>query len=222
MLFRSNVQNSSSYSGTGTTITDLTGNVNGNLIGSVNFTNGSPKYLSCSSGTNYLRMVSGINALLNPPYTGIEQSVLLWIYPTANGVIFNEENPVGGWHDAQIQLVSGTMKFSVWPYTSVVTSSIATPLNNWYQVGYTYDGSNFRAYVNGQLAGSSTVSRQTPYNNAGGTQVLYNVGKSDTTNLGTSGTGGNFRFGGMELYNYGLSGGAVLTNFNASKSIYGL
>ena len=46
------IQNSSSYSGTGTTITDLEGNINGTMTGTIGYTSGSPKYLTIDGGVS--------------------------------------------------------------------------------------------------------------------------------------------------------------------------
>ena len=75
----------------------------------------------------------------------------MWIYPTGNGVILTElgvSSPSSGWHDSQIEMVSGTLKFGMWNGGGIssITSSITTPLNNWYHIAMTYNGSTFICY----------------------------------------------------------------------------
>ena len=118
-------------------------------------------------------------------------------------------------------MVGGTLKFSVWPYTSIITSSIATPFNDWYYVGYVYDGTSLTAYVNGNVAGTATFARSTPYNDGGGVGYFYAVGLLDSTNLG-DGSYGDFGFGALHVYNIALSGAQVLANFNGTKARFGL
>jgi hypothetical protein len=114
------------------------------------------------------------------------------------------------------------MKFRVWDLASpYVSSSIITPLNDWYYVGFTYSSNTLTAYVNGQTAGSTTISRQTPFNNGGVLGLYYSLGYPTGTNMGGGGAS-TFRFGGMNVYNLGLTSSQVLQNFNANKSKYGL
>ena len=219
-----NVQNSTSYSGSGSSITDLQGNSNGTLVGTIDYTSGSPSYLNVQGGsTEYIRTNTNLNSKLSPANSGTSISVFVWVYPTSNGVIISEQGtttPDGGWYDSQIELVSGTMKFRVWnlsfPYLS---SSISTPLNNWYYVGFTYSGTTLTAYVNGQSAGTSSLSRETPGNNGYG--LYYNLGYPTGTNMGGGG-GSTFRFGALHVYNTGISSSTVLSNYNATKGSYGL
>ena len=140
----------------------------------------------------------------------------MWVYLTGNGVIVTETSTTG-WHDSQIEMVSGTLRFSVWSNNPGFASSISTPLNNWYYIGFTYDGTNLRGYVNGSLAVTSgTISRSTP-----GSNLYYAIAHADNTNLG-DGTFSNMRFGGMQVYNTALSTNDVLNNYNATKSRFGL
>ena len=218
------IQNNSSYPGSGSTITDLLGRSNGSLVGSIPFTSGSPKYLTVNgSSSTYLITNTGLGAYM--PDTQV--SYLLWVYPTANGVIVSEIGQFqidNGWHDAQVQMVGGTLRFDVWSYDNTnftgIQSSVATPFNNWYMIGLTYDGTTLRAYVNGQLAGSKVKGRGAPGN------LYYALAAPDKTNLSglgnAGGVAGSMRFGSFEVYNYGLTGAQVQSKFNATKSQYGL
>jgi len=82
---------------------------------------------------------------------------------------------------------------------STITSSVSASLNTWHYVGYTYDGTNLNAYVNGQSAGSSTRIRNTPYNSLG-KGLYFALGYPTGTNMG-SGLGANFRFGAFHVWN---------------------
>jgi hypothetical protein len=137
-----------------------------------------------------------------------------------NGVIVDETSNTG-WHDSQIELVGGTLRFSVWNNGTGFASTVATPLNAWYYVGISYNGTTLSAYVNGSSAGNATYSRATPYNNGGGVALKYGIALTDSTNLGNGGYG-NFRWGAFQVYNTALNSSNVLQNYNAQKSRYGL
>lgn len=207
MTVRYEVGNSNSYTGT-SQITDLMGNVNGTLFNS-------PVYNSI--GTNYLNLSSvSSNYLLTENIgTSNNESVFLWVYLTGNGVILSELGQSvidDGWHDSQIELVNGVMKFSIYP-SGAITSSISTPLNMWHYVGFTYDGSTLTAYVNGSVAGTTTIARLAPPN------LYFGIGARDATNMGNGGFG-NFRLNAFHYYKRALSPNEVNLNYGSTLSRY--
>ncbi len=227
LIMNWDIQNTSSYSGSGSVITDLEGNINGTLTGTIVYTSGSPNYLTVDGGTFEYIYTANINPYLSPVNTGTNQSMFLWIYPTSNGIIYSEQGnltPDGVWFDAQIQRDSSNrFLFGVWPYTinsAPITSGVFA-LNNWYYVGWTYNGT-LTAYVNGSSVGSSTYSRNTPYNNGGALPMYFNLGYPTATDMTTTTTICSYRLGACQIYNVGLSGAQVLQNYNSTKSKYGL
>ena len=221
------IQNSSSYSGAGTTITDLKGNINGTMTGTIVYTSGSPNYLTIDGGVFEYINTANINPYLSPVNTGTAQTILLWIYPTSNGIIYSEQGnltPDGSWFDAQIQRDSSNrFLFGVWPYTmntAPITSGVFA-LNNWYHVGWTYNGT-LRAYVNGNSVGTSTYVRDTPFNNGGSLPMYFNFGYPTSTDMTTTTSICSYRLGACQIYNLELTGAQVLQNFNADKTKYGL
>ena len=222
LILNYDISNTSSYSGSGTTVTDLQGNSNGTLSGTPTYSSSNGGYLTFSSASNQSLLTNtSLNSKLSPANTSTIISFFTWVYPTGNGVIVTETSTTG-WHDSQIEMVSGTVRFSVWSNGTGFASTISTPLNNWYYVGFTYDGTNLRGYVNGSLAVTSgTISRLTPYNNGGSAALRYGIALTDSTSLGGGGYG-NFRFGAFHVYNTALSGSDVLSNYNSTKSRFGL
>lgn len=232
LILQWEIGNSSSYVGYGTAIEDMTANsADGTIVGTISYESG---YLSIQgSATEYVR-TGDLNAYLSPATTGTSISAFLWVYPTTNGIILSEEGTdtgdAGGWYDAQIQRnSSGSYLFGVWPYdmgNPLITSSATYSLNEWHYVGYTYDGTTLRGYVNGALAGSAAVIRQSPGNNGNG--MYYYVGYPTSTNMVTDpgglgqGPASDFRFGGMHVYNRGISAAEVLGNFESERSAYGI
>ena len=230
LILQWDIGGDSSYLGYGTTIEDMTtNNTDGVIVGTIAYGGG---YLSIQgSSTEYVR-TGDLNAYLIPPTSGTSISVFLWVYPTTNGIILAEEGSTSGdagaWYDTQIQRNSaGNYLFSVWPYTfgsPRITSSATYSLNDWHYVGYSYDGTTMRAYVNGTLVGSSVVARESPGNFSKG--MYYYVGYPSSTNMVTTPIGfgagptSAFRFGAMQVYNRGINATEVLNNYNSQKDGY--
>jgi hypothetical protein len=220
LILNYNINSLSSYPGSGTTIIDLQGNSNATTFNSPTYTSSGGGYLTFNGSNQYFVTNTALGSNLNPANTSTIISIFVWVYPMDNGVIVQEigqSSPNAGWHDSQIEMVSGTLRFSVWQNQPGFASTIPTPLNNWYYVGFTYDGTNLIGYVNGSLAVTSgTISRLTP-----GANLYYAIASEDGTNLG-DGSYANMRFGGMQVYNTALSGPNVLSNYNSQKSRFGL
>ena len=230
LILQWEIGDGASYLGYGANIEDMTANsADGVIVGTMSYGGG---YLSIQGSTTEYVRTGDLNSYLNPATTGTHISVFMWIYPTTNGIILSEEGTTSGdagsWYDAQIQRnSSGNYLFSVYPYTignPLITSSATYSLNDWNYVGYSYDGTTLRGYVNGTLVGSSAVSRQSPGNNGYG--MHYYVGYPSSTNMVTNpggfgqGPAAAFRFGGMHVYNRGISTAEALANYNAQKDGY--
>lgn len=204
MTVRYEIGQSASYSGT-TTVTDLMGNANATVYNTPSYNTTGTKYLNfASSSSNYI-LTGNIGSTYN-------ESVFMWVYPTGNGVILSELGQASinnSYHNSNIEMVSGALKFSIWN-SAIITSSIATPLNMWHYVGFTYNGSTLTAYVNGVIAGSINVNRSAPAN------LYFGIGAMEGTNMGNGGYG-NFRLGAFHYYKRGLSFNEVVLNYNKSK-----
>ena len=221
LILRYEISDTNSYSGSNT-VTDLVSNSNATLTNGPTYSiNG---YINFDGANDYLLTNTSLNSKLSPANTSLIISHFIWIYPTDNGVIVTEQgNPPlnSGWHDSQIEIVAGNLKFGLWtlPGLSSLNSSISTPFYNWYYVGLTYDGSIMRGYVNGQLAGSKSVSRWTPYNNGAGVGLNYAIAANDSTSLG-DGSPAKMKLGAFHVYNKALSNQEIVSNYNYTKSNY--
>lgn len=222
LILNYDIGNASSYPGTGATVTDLQANSNASLFNTPTYAS---NYLTFNGTNQYLTTNTSLNSKLSPANTSTVISIFVWVYPIDNGVIVQElgqTTPNSAWHDSQIEMVAGTMKFSVWSNQPGFSSTISTPLSAWYYAGFTFDGSVLRGYVNGALAvTSATITRSTPYNNGGNLPLHYAIAHTDATNLG-DGTFSNMRLGAFHIYNTALSAGQVLTNFQVGRSRYGV
>lgn len=217
LILRYELKSKDSYSGT-TTVTDLIGNSNATLTNGPTFS--SNGYLNLDGVNDYLITNTSLNSDLNPVNTSIIISLFTWIYPKDNGVIVNEQGTTTidlSWFDSQIEIVSGVVKFRVWPSLTGFSSSIPITFNKWYYVGFTYDGVTLRGYINGQLAGTQNITRQAPFAAGGG--LFYALGAPTSTNLG-DGTYAKMKLGAFHVYNTALSTQQVLNNYNSQKSNY--
>ena len=217
LVLHYDIGNGSSYPGSGTVITDLRGNSNATLNNTPTYSSG---YLEFNGTTQYLMTNTSLASKVTTDIT----SISMWAYPMDNGVLLSERGEASldsGWHDSQMEIVAGTMKFGMWSVDGIksVNSTIATPLNNWYNLTMVYDGTKLNAYVNGATAGSVTFSRLNPIE--GGTGIHYGIAGPDSTSMGDGGYA-NMRLGQFFVYNVALSASDVLNNFNATRRAYGL
>lgn len=211
-----NISNGS-YNATSTLI-DLLGHVNADIIGfPVVFGGDVCHDMIELNGTNQYIETQDITSYFDPNKGHV--SIFTWVNLLGNGVVVDENGGNAGWYDANIECVNGTLLFSVWPYSSSITSSIATPFNHWYYIGYTYnsDSKVLTAYVNGQNAGSISIVRQVPYQY--NFPYRFGIGKSDRTNMGDGGYS-NLKFGTLEVWNYPLTSNEITTNYNNSVNTW--
>lgn len=219
LVLNYDINDTASYPGSGTTVTDLQGNSNATLSNGPTYSDG---YLTFD-GTNDVLITN--TSLASKVPTDVT-TIMMWAYPMDNGVLLSEIGiaalpDAAGWHDSQMEMVAGTMKFGMWSGVGIasVASTVATPLNAWYHFAMVYDGTKLNAYVNGAAAGSTTFARLNPIE--GGTGIHYAIAAADSTNMG-NGTYANMRLGQFLVYNTALSATDVTTNYNATKNRYGL
>ena len=224
-----------SYSGSGNTIYDQ---ISGKTINTVLDTaqNGAITNTSAvatdSRGVKYLTLSQANGSYISTAGTpqGNVQSIYLWIYPldldsngvADPGVIYDEVGSGGGWHDAQIEMVNGKVRFNRWPYNTgtpdqyVIESALLTP-NQWHLVGVSGTSTSLSAYIDGSLV--STVSQTWSQN---GGSITHGIGTPDTTNLGGNsearGTNGDFRFNSFYLFRKALSSAEVTSLYNYTKN----
>ena len=221
LILNYDIGNASSYSGAGSTVTDLQANSNATLFNTPTYASG---YLTFNGTNQYLTTNTSLNSKLSPANTSKVISIFLWAYMSDDGVLITELGQTAlnsGWYDSQIERVTGTLRFSVWSNQPGFASTVATSLNTWYYIGFTYDGTTLRGYVNGAAAGTGTYARQSPYVDGGGTGLHYAVAAGAGTNLG-DGTYSNMRLGAFQVYNTALTAGQVSTNFQAGRGRYGV
>ena len=207
----------SSYPGSGNTVTDIVGNSSATLTGSPSYSSG---YLTFNGTSQYLITNTSLGSAVTTDIT----SVMMWAYPMDNGVLLSERGEASlasGWHDSQMEMVGGSMKFGMWNGLGIssVTSTVATPLNNWYHFAMVYDGTKLLTYVNGQSAGTVTFSRLNPIEGAAG--LHYAIAGPDSTSMGDGGYA-NMRLGQFLVYSRALDPSDIEQLFRLGRRTYGV
>jgi hypothetical protein len=211
--------NVSSYSGTGTTITDLSGNGRNGTMSNITYTspyfayNGSSSQISVSD-----------NALLEPG-SG-DWSIEFWvnhsvITGTSRVLISKTEggNAADWGYGLRTSNIGNTF-MEIGNGTTSTTSPFSTlSINTWYQIVGVWTNvatNTLVLYVNGVSIGTRFHSFVSVKNT---TSPLY---------IGSFGDGSAFgqwlngRMGIVRMYNKSLTGSEILQNFNTDKSKYGL
>lgn len=200
--------NSSSYPGTGTTWTSLTGSYSGTMGtgtgysasdgGAITFNGGALSYVTMS-GTNALRALTN-NISVEAWYKSNNNfPAILRTGISSSGFVF-------GYY-----IGTGT-SWKVTKYGVIDLSAGAIPQNTaWHQVVLTYSSTTgTRIYIDGSLS-SPTSANAT--NISGGTE--FSIGRGEAVTL--NGSMSIFRW-----YSSVLSASDVLQNYNANKARFGL
>lgn len=213
------IWNSVSYSGSGSTITDVMASANATMYNSPSYTSSSGKYLTFNGSNNYA-LIGDISSKFG---SSSVTTVQMWIYPTGNGVVLDElttPSTSSGWHESVFEITGGnTLNVGYWNGSSItkITSSIS--LNTWHCIGLTYDGTTLRGYLDGINFGSVAFTRSVPYGGGGG--ECYAIGLADVTNMG-SGAYGSFRLGDLAIYNVALNSDQMNRNYMAGAFRWGV
>lgn len=214
--------NVSSYSGTGSSINNIAGTAPG-----ASATNGSPaftsagqsSYFTFNGSTQYILTANLIGQSLSGNVT-----IECWVNTsTDNGVVVTEQGdlPVNtGWHDSQIEIVSGNLKVATWEYTIGGNSgTMVGPVtrNVWQQYTLTQNATTTTGYINGSTTAS--VAHVRAFSAPG---LYYGIMLGDSvTNLGDgSYLAGNWSI--LKVYNRALTQTEVQQNYDSLKGRYGL
>ena len=227
-----NPEDPTSYSGSGTTLTDLSGNgydatlVNGPAFASSYFTfDGVDDYIASPN------MVSSFN---NTTAFTVE----VWYSPNYTvqgdgGTVLQESGaatPSTNWYYALMEhrkAPFGSLSYDyagIWKGSYTATNPTQTFANQvWRHQVLTYDGTNGRIYTNSVLGRTVATARSTPWDDPANYGYYLMIGAGSATQQ--SGAGANNFTGSIGIvraYNRALSDAEVLQNYNGAKAIYGL
>lgn len=226
-----NPEDPTSYSGTGTTLTDLSGNgYNATLVNSPTHSTNSFSFAGASS--QYIaspNMVSSFNS--TSAFT-----VEVWYSPNYTtqgdgGTVLQESGtatPSTTWYYSLVEHRKAPFGALAYDYAGIWTGSLTSvnpgpTFSNqvWRLQTLTYDGTNGRIYTNGTLGRTVALTRMLPWNNSADYYLMIGAGSGTQQ----SGAGANYFTGNIGIvraYNRALSDSEVASNYNNAKSIYGL
>lgn len=202
-----------SYSGSGTTWVDLSGNgADQTLVGSPTYTSGSPSYFSFNGTSQYS---VGNTPYVIPPNT---YTKIVWFQFNTTGADNNLVSSFDGGH-----FMYGSNSSTLWvgnsdnpPFSGggAFGSSTSISDNTWYCAAVTFSAPQIRIYINGiQDNVDITYGDGTGHNGDG------------SVNLACFAPAGNLLNGKIaEVLCYGraLTASEILQNYNVTKSKYGL
>ena len=208
-----------SYVGSGTTVTDLTGNSLNGTTSNITFTNPYFTY----NGSNSDISISD-NALLEPG-SG-DWTMEVWINvsnSTGSRVVLGKIAPGGNAADISyaIRILNGNIRadFSSGVFSAVSTANYSLTLDTWYQFTYVFNNvlnNDIITYVNGQYSSTTTHSYASLLNTTTNLRIgSYNGGAAFQQWF-------NGKIGIVRLYNSALSSLEVSKNFEANRNIYGI
>ena len=200
-----------SYPGSGTTWTDLSGNGNNGTLTNMDGSNYSDGALSFDGSNEYVTFVS------NPSLTN-QITVEVWVQlsstsPTGIGWILGREGSYRMLYTSTtFTWVCATTNNGWYTTGTNISATSVTPYTQTYQVVGTYNGSNNKIYVNGELKST-------------GANISGNILATNNYNLMRSDAAveyGKGNFYSHKLYNRALTASEVSQNFNALRSRFGI
>jgi hypothetical protein len=218
-----------SYSGSGSTLTDLSGNgIDGTIVGATHTDN---TYFTLDGVNDYIVTGNCFSAISAADTHTVE----MWVYLNAvNDSLWSDlgstNNPAtSGYHFAGSQILQ------VGPFQQIITglwngtaitrdvAGSGTLTGAWKHVVRTYDGTTLRGYLNGANGGGGVAMTFDSPDDDGESSWYLAFGAEDTTTYNSSTAGWlSGRVGIMRVYDRALSGAEVTSNYNDAKAIYGL
>jgi hypothetical protein len=208
-----------SYSGSGATWTDLSSNAkNYTLTNSPTFNSitGGGVITFAGASSQYATTAT---TLFNSTTTNT-YSINIWVFPTSAGQIVSvdgQSTPNTSYHYTAIEITAGgVIYFGQWAPNIATIATSAQSLNAWYNLVITYNGTTATAYVNGTSVGSSAIAWSAP-----GASTFFALMSQDSTNMTGTTAYASGSIGAFMVYNRALTADEVTTNFNALRNRYG-
>ena len=208
-----------SYSGSGSTINDLSkNNRHGTIVGSPAWTS---NYFTFSNDHIITPDLDQVVTIGDEAH-----SVEVWVYPTGNGVIashLGQSAIDSGYHNSIIELVSGQVEFGLWTGAGITSTGPtgALSFNEWHQIVLTYNGhgSPVKGYIDSVLVGqTANVNFSSPMDNSS-SEFRIAFGAEDSTSQG-DGSYFDGRFGIARVYGRALTDAEILQNYRRNTGYY--
>ena len=220
--------NTNSYPGSGSTLTDLSGNSNNGTIVGATYTDNS--YFTLD-GTNDYIVTSNLYSAIT---SNEDHTVEMWVY--ANNVDDCLWNDLGSTNNPATSsyFFAGAQIISVGPFQQIIGAlwtgaatnrsigASGTLTGGWKNVVRTYSGTTLTCYVNAATAGAATMTWNSPPDDGLNFWYLAFGAEDITAFSGTTAGWLNGRIGILRVYNRALSSVEVTSNYNDARSIYGL
>ena len=199
-----------SYSGSGTTVTDLIGTQNGTLTNGVSYSSSNGGFFAFN-GTNQF-ITFGTNTNIQPTTS---RTISIWYKAIAySGILFSDGNYNAGTNGFIHELSSKRSITMNGANYSLENWGGTWNINTWYYITVKWLGSSLYIYQNGNLISSHTPTYM-PTNGVNPTIL----GASSSS--GTANNFSNIHVSQMKIYNASLSDAEILADFNEFKSRYG-
>jgi hypothetical protein len=214
-LFYLDAGNPSSYPGSGSTWTDLAGSgITTTLYSSPTYSSANGGYLTFNPASSQYAQTSASLSLLT------KFTIEVWTYYTASTTgqlpCILTEVFTGGAINFFLGTLTGvtapTLQFGFYNGAFNIASSTTLPSAGWYHLVGTFDGSTINLYVNNVLT-LTQANTQTPTCSGSGIRLMRRWDNPDYW-------GGNLAI--VRIYGLALTAGQVSTNYNASKTRFGL
>jgi hypothetical protein len=214
--------NPASYAGIGTTATDLTVNgLDAILVGNPVYSNSYQGTVALDGSTQYL-ITENLVSKFNPGNGTV--TVDIWLRPTDNGVVLNEQGTITSprWYDSQLEIVNGILRMGLWNGSTIVSADVGrVNFGTWQNYIMVYDGVTLKCYINGTMGNAiDHIVKVTPWDEAG---YGYHYGIMGSTTLSPNlgdGTRLAGNFGLIRIYNTALTKEEVIGNCNATRGRY--
>ena len=214
LVLNLDASDSNSYSGSGNTWADLSGQGN-DFTTLSNFTSASPNYFD----TDYNNVTESVSNIVVSNALGLSLEIWLNVnnWTASGGTSASYSTIIDGFYTGGtgtkfiLRRDSSGNLFTNIAGVSATKSSYNT-INQWVNLTATYDGSTVELYENGVNIASAS--------NSGG-----NVSFDKSVELGRASDGSewlNAKINSVRIYNKGLTSSEVTQNFDAKKSIFGL
>jgi hypothetical protein len=223
--------NPNSYSGSGTTLNDLSGNnLNATIVGNPLFSDG---YFTLT-GTQTINSSNLQSIWYNG--SGEDLTIEVWANPNGEGSLSLESNNLlsetpPAWTNSLQACVTDTnfeYRAGYWINEPLFTTSSINPvIGSWNQFVFAYTSTglgNLLAYLNTSPGAPLVGQKEYPWDDGKGPNYFLCFGRDVEPAEGQIGTGQGWagKIGLIRVYNSCLTQAQISQNYNATKALYGL